>query len=145
MANKDLIKNNEFLNKKQKALGLLLCVAQEVNSSMDKAVKPIGLSPLQVNILHVLDYAPEKGLTVNQIKQSMVEESPNVSRALNKLMEKKLITKKRSKQDQRIVHIKITEDGRNLHQIADEHLLKAMHISLSDEDADKLYEIMSKI
>ncbi|MCT4586673.1 MAG: winged helix DNA-binding protein [Carboxylicivirga sp.] len=144
MANKDLIKNNEHLNKKQKALGLLLCIAQEVNSSMDKAVRPIKLSPLQVNILHILDYAPKEGLTVNQIKQSMVEDSPNISRALNKLMEKKLVLKRRDKQDQRIVHITITDKGRDLHHEADALLLKAMNVSLTDEDADRLYEVLSK-
>ncbi|MCT4646271.1 MAG: MarR family transcriptional regulator [Carboxylicivirga sp.] len=97
-----------------------------------------------MNILHILDYAPKEGLTVNQIKQSMVEDSPNISRALNKLMEKKLVLKRRDKQDQRIVHITITDKGRALHHEADALLLKAMNVSLTDEDADRLYEVLSK-
>lgn len=128
-----------------KALGLLMCTAQEYNARMNRAIKDLGVSQLQVNILHVLSEAPAEGLTVNHIKKFMIDESPNLSRALNKLMANKLIIKNRSEVDQRVVHIQITDEGRKLHEDADLLLLPELNIDLPKEDIDKLYEILLKL
>jgi DNA-binding MarR family transcriptional regulator len=145
MANKDLIINNPQLPKKFKALGLLMCTAQEINVKMDRALKPFGISQSQLQILHILSEVPNGILTVNQIKKFMIDESPNLSRALNKLMASKLIIKNRSEEDQRVVYIQITEKGIKLHKEADELLIPAFNLDLPKEDIDKLYEILLKL
>lgn len=145
MANKDLVINNELLSSEQKALGLLMCVAQEYQAKLIKSIAHLGISPLQSNILHVLDYGPDDGLTVKQIKALQIEESPNISRALNKLMEKGLIQKNRSLKDQRIVHIQITEAGKKLHKEADSFSVPAFKLDLSEEDIEQLYTILKKL
>ena len=47
-------------------------------------------------------------------------DSPNVSRILNKMVEKGLVHKERQSDDQRIVYVSLTEKGRQLHHQADE-------------------------
>ena len=101
---------------------------------------------LQLNILHALSFAPEGQLTVNQIKNLMFDESPNVSRSLNKLVDAGYVVKQRSEEDQRIVHIHITDAGRQTHLDADEALLSVnSDINLSNREAGQLYQLLAKL
>ncbi|QZT38758.1 MarR family transcriptional regulator [Halosquirtibacter xylanolyticus] len=145
MANKELVINNPTMNLEQKTIRLLGCVAQEFQAKYIKALAPLGLSPLQTNILHVLDYGPKEGLTVNQIKKLQIEESPNISRALNKLMDKGFIIKNRNSPDQRVVQIQITEDGRVLHEKADELTASLLQLDLSENEMETLYGILRRL
>ncbi|KAA8681266.1 MarR family winged helix-turn-helix transcriptional regulator [Vibrio gigantis] len=143
MANKQAIINSD-LDVSQKVIGLIACIGQEMKSEMTRKLKPTGLSLIQLEILHVLSKAPEKYLTVNQIKKLMTDESPNVSRALNKLMDAALIEKRRDSQDQRVVYIHITEVGEQAHIDADQQLL-SVSLDFSPGDAEKLYELLKKL
>lgn len=145
MANKDLVLNNEHATLEQKTIGLISCVAQEIQAKYIKALLPWGVSPIQLNILHVLDYGPKEGLTVSQIKKLQVEESPNISRALNKLMDKGYIIKNRNKIDQRVVHIQITNQGRKIHKECDEASVSLIKLNISDENIETLFEILKKL
>lgn len=143
MANKKLIVESD-LPVEFKALGLLMCIAQQKYAELTRQLNPMNLSLLQLNILHGLSMAPEGSLTVNQIKSLQVDESPNISRALNKLMERGLIVKKRSQEDQRVVRITITEAGLHAHKDGDALLIGAT-LGLSKEDTKKLYGLLAKI
>lgn len=143
MGNKDLIIHSN-LTLKQKVAALLVCTAQEQTAKMIRTIKHLGISLLQVQILHALSCAEQGCLTVNQIKDLMVDESPNVSRSLNKLMENGYITKRRTLEDQRVVLITISDAGRQAHIDADKELVK-VSLDLSENDHKTLYAILSKI
>ena len=125
-------------------MGLLACVAQEQKAEMTRLLKPTDLSMVQLMLLHSLSHSPDKTLTVNQLKQTMVDESPNVSRALNKLSDKGYITKTRSTEDQRTVYISITDAGEQAHIEGDSHLM-TMSLDLPKEELEQLYKILSKL
>jgi len=118
MANKKLIIDSD-INLDSKTILLLLCTAQELNADITRTLKQFNLSFIQLQILHALAESDSGELTVNQIKSAMVDESPNVSRALNKLMKSKFIRKVRNMVDQRVVYVKITEEGKKVHLNAD--------------------------
>ena len=143
LANKELIIKADF-PVEQKVLGLIMCIAQEKQAEIARLLKPLDLSFLQLNLLHTLDYAPLPELTVNQLKSALVEDSPNVSRALNKLVEKGLITKRRCQQDQRTVYISITESGRKMHKEGDEQLM-GTELSFENSDAEQLYQLLKNL
>jgi len=143
MANKDLIVNSG-MTKEQKVIGLLVCTGQELKVELERRITPQGLSLLQLNILDVLDHAPEQQLTVNELKTMMIDESPNVSRTLNKLVDAGLVVKERSTSDQRIVYVSITRAGIEKHQMADEEVL-SVSLGLSEKEQDKLYDLLLKL
>ena len=145
MANKELVINNPDATLEQKALGLLMCTAQDFNAAIARILAPLGVSYLQVHILHVLSKVPTKELTVNQIKKFMIDDSSNLSRVLNKLMDKKLIVKTRSDVDQRVVYIRINDAGEKMHNDADNLLLKSSKLNLTEDEIQKLYDILVKI
>lgn len=146
MANKDLIINSDT-NLEEKIIALLICTGQELSVKLNQNIKPMNLSLTQLNILHVLSKTPNGQLTVNEIKKFMVDESPNVSRSLNKLMENGYIKKQRSEQDQRVVYINITDKGRQIHEDADREVVKtSFNLSnLSHDEKEKLFNLLSKL
>ena len=99
---------------------------------------------VQLMLLHSLSHSPDKTLTVNQLKQTMVDESPNVSRALNKLSDKGYIIKNRCKEDQRTVFISITTEGEKAHTDGD-NCLMGMSLNLEQQELEQLYKILLKI
>ena len=143
MANKDLILKSE-IDDSTKAVLVLLCTAQEITSHINRNLGAVGLSQEQLQVLHVLDESPESFLTVNQIKSLFVTDNPNISRMLNKLVEKGLIVKNRDQKDQRIVYVRITEEGRKMHLKADKIFIEAMP-GLTEKDAQNLLKIIKKL
>ena len=143
MANKQAVINSD-LDVIQKVMALIACLGQELKTEMTRKLKPTGLSLIQLSILHALSKSPEKQLTVNQIKHLMLDESPNVSRALNKLMDSGFIEKRRDTKDQRVVYIHITPDGESMHTNADKELL-SVKFDINEQDAQKLYELLIKL
>ncbi|EGJ32850.1 MarR family [Moorena producens 3L] len=144
MANKALITESPDLTTEQKVMALLSCLAQEQKARMDRLLREERLSVLQLQILHVLSKAPEGRLTVNQLRSFLVDDSPNVSRTLNKLVEMRLVTKERSAEDQRTVFVTITKDGEAAHVSADERLLE-MSTGLSERELEQLYRLLKKL
>lgn len=143
MANKQLILQSN-IPVEQKVMGLLMCTAQEKSAEVARLLKPLGLSFTQLSLLHALDWSSDKTLTVGQLKQTMVDDSPNVSRALNKLVEKEFIVKRRCDQDQRTVFISITPEGEAAHAEGDK-LLMSSKLPLSQQDMEQLLNILSKL
>jgi DNA-binding MarR family transcriptional regulator len=60
-------------------------------------------------------------------------------------MEKGYIIKERSLEDQRIVNIIITDEGRNIHRLSDEALLPILTLDLQKDDLQKFYDILLKM
>ena len=143
MANKELITESD-LSTEHKVLALLACIAQEQKVEMSRLIKHTELSLLQLQLLHTLSTVPTGCLTVNQLKQAMIDDSSNVSRALNKLMDKGYIVKERSLEDQRTVFITITPAGHQAHEDADKELL-TMSLGLSDGELEQLYGLLLKL
>ena len=83
-------------------------------------------------------------MTVNQLREVLIDDSPNVSRILNKMVDKGLVQKERQADDQRVVHISLTEKGRRLHQQADEKII-GHNVRLSPKECQMLIELLMKI
>lgn len=124
---------------------LTICTAQELQNKVQGLLKKYDISFTQLTILHILDELADEEMTVNQIRQYMVDDSPNVSRSLNKLASKGLVAKNRSTEDQRVVYISITEDGKKFHIECDQRLFRKNLLDLPDEESQKMVEMLMKI
>lgn len=142
MADKQKI-NMLPISAQDKAALLILCTAQEVRNRSSAVIKEYGISLAQLAILDILDKLPAKKATVNNIRELMVEDSPNVSRALNKLVAKDLVTKERSTDDQRVVFIRINQAGSDLHRKCDQKIAGNM-INLPENESCLLAELLMK-
>jgi DNA-binding MarR family transcriptional regulator len=92
-----------FLNVQRTADALMQGVAA--------ALKPVGLSPTQYNVLRILRGAGTAGLACRQIGERMVTRDPDITRLLDRLEARKLVTRSREKKDRRVLTARITPAG----------------------------------
>jgi DNA-binding MarR family transcriptional regulator len=143
LANKESIVKSDFPIE-SKVLALIACIGQEKKMEMTNRIKHTGLSLTQLQLLHILSESPKEGLTINQLKNLMVDESPNVSRAVSKLVDGGYAIKQRNELDQRIVHVQITESGELVHIECDKHLM-GIPLGLTESETEELYRLLSKM
>ena len=107
-------------------------------------LKPFNISEQQYNILRILRGA-DKEIMVNQVKERMIQKSPNSTRLMDKLNEKKLIVRSRCENDRRVVFVKISNKGLKLLDHIDMSEFDAYMNRLSEDEARKLSELLDKI
>ena len=143
MANKQKVYKANF-SLRDKAAVLVGCTAQEIANFVERALKEFDISREQLSVIHYLDTAEVDKLTVNELRETLIDDSPNVSRILNKMVEKGLVQKERQTDDQRVVYVSLTEKGRKLHKQADEKIT-GHNVRLSLKECQTLIELLMKI
>ncbi len=109
-------------------------------------VGQFDLSMPQFNILRILRGAKE-AISVQTIKDRMIEKSPNTTRLLDKLLEKQLITREQSMCDRRCYFITITQKGLAILAEIDEDIDGSSLIPgvLTQEEAATLNQLLDKL
>lgn len=141
------IKSN-FKTPQQKAFVNLRYTSNWILKKQNTFMSKYELTMPQFNILRILRGAGNGiYLSVNTIKSRMVEISPNTTRLMDKLLDKKLIERERSTNDKRIVNVSITKLGMNLLAEIDNHFDEELVMSniLSNEEAELLSDILDKL
>ena len=119
----DEIKQPTFLNEGQKAIINLTFTAGWLSARQATAFRPYGLTLPQFNVLRILRGQHPKPATVALLIERMLDKTSNASRIVDKLEEKKLVTRTVCPANRRAVDIRITETGlRLLRQIDDDGL-----------------------
>ena len=145
MANKQLIIDAKYSNE-FKVLGLIQCISHEIEANQARLLKPFGISSTQLSIVHTLDLHSADYMTVNEIKDQMVDDSPNVSRSLKQLEDKQFIEKTRDIDDKRQVLISINKEGLALLKEIDKNLSDQKKMErLSVQELESLHRILDKI
>jgi DNA-binding MarR family transcriptional regulator len=75
-----------------------------------KVLKTEDLSPTQYNVLRILRGAPE-GLPCGEIADRMITRDPDITRLLDRLEKRALISRCRETKDRRMVMVRITAEG----------------------------------
>jgi len=133
-----------FSSAQQRALTNIIFTSNWVLNRIASALKPTNLSLQQFNVLSILYGQPNYTATVTLITDRLIDRMPNTSRLLNKLMDKGLIEKERNSSDQRVVYIKLTQDGIVQKKKA-RAIIDSILVSLSDEEADLLNDMLEKV
>jgi DNA-binding MarR family transcriptional regulator len=143
VANKQKVYDSDF-PLRDKAAVLIGCTAQEIDNFIERTLKKFGISRAQLSVLHFLDTEPVDKMTVSQLREVLIDDSPNVSRILNKMVDKGLVRKERQLDDQRVVYISLTEKGQQLHHQADQKIT-GHNVKLSSKECQVLIELLMKI
>ena len=135
---------HHFISAQQRAATNVIFTSNWILNKISVSLKPTGLSLQQFNVLSVLHGQDNQTATVNLIKDRLIDRMPNVSRLLNKLLEKGLIEKERNWSDQRVVYVKLTPKGLAL-KVKARLIIDNGGIGLSDKEADTLNDLLEKI
>lgn len=94
----------------EKALVNLIYTRGWVDSELKSYFKSIGVTGKQYNILRILKGA-EKPVSTSFIRERLLDKLSDVSRIIERMENKKLVTKSTCKNDRRLVDLSITKDG----------------------------------
>ena len=100
----------KFKSENHKMMVNLRYTSNVILQNQNHFVGEFDLTMPQFNILRILRGANEP-IAVQTIKDRMIEKSPNLSRLLDKLLDKDLISRTQSQSDRRSFYIKITSKG----------------------------------
>ncbi|HEY0978127.1 MAG TPA: MarR family transcriptional regulator [Flavobacteriales bacterium] len=138
----------QFKDERQKALLNLIFTANWFRHLDTTRLLPYGLSPQQYNILRILKGALPGRMSMNEVKDRMLDRSPNATRLADKLISKGLVDRTRCEQDRRVVYMSIARSGLDLLgriEQATEGLMQELSMKLTEEEAHSLNIALDKL
>ena len=136
-----------FPSAAQEATVALLRTADIVNRLIDSLIAGHGITGQQYNVLRILRGAGEKGLPTLEIAERMIEQTPGITRLVDRLEAKKLVHRERCASDRRQIFCRITAAGLALLAKLDEPVRaladEALH-KLSKKDIAQLIELLDR-
>lgn len=92
----------------------ILKAADALSTKAEQLMKANGLTGAQYNVLRILRGAGPEGLPCNAISERMISHDPDMTRMLDRMESRSLITRERQKEDRRVVKARITDEGLKL-------------------------------
>ncbi len=89
----------------------VLRTADALVRDVDQLLKPAELSSTQYNVLRILRGAAPAGLACREIGERMLTRDPDITRLLDRLEVRGLISRARQRTDRRVVKTRITSKG----------------------------------
>src|SRR5262249_4558096 len=90
---------------------LIMRAADYIGQQTEEILKPQGLTGTQYNVLRILRGAGPEGLPCKSVGCRMISHDPDMTRLLDRMEKRGLITRERQKDDRRVVKARITPTG----------------------------------
>jgi DNA-binding MarR family transcriptional regulator len=94
--------------------GLFVAIVKTADSLSQEAeqlIKAHHLTGAQYNVLRILRGAETEGLLCRGISERMISRDPDITRLLDRMEKRRLITRERQKDDRRVIKTRITAEG----------------------------------
>lgn len=144
----DEIKQKEFKSPFHKLVLNITYSHFYLNESSQKMFKQYKITSQQYNVLRILRGAHPKGKCVGDVKQVMLDKNPDLTRLVDRLVQKGFVKRTHSKTDRRQVEVSITNAGLELLKTMDaveEDLLGKTQINLTEEETVQLNDLLDKL
>ena len=103
-----------FASREEEAFLALMRTADAIQTKIEAKLKEFGLTATQYNALRILRGAGREGLPCSEVGERMITHDPDITRLLDRLQKRGLVTRSRDKGDRRVVYGKITAAGMKL-------------------------------
>jgi DNA-binding MarR family transcriptional regulator len=133
----DEIQQKQFQSEQEKVLVNIIFTYNYFQQKFDELLKPFGITPQQYNILRILKGQYPNSITLNNIKSRMLDKNSDVSRIVERMRKKNLLTRKINPSNRREVSISITSQGIELLKKINP-FLKKYHNSIAHMPDDEL-------
>ena len=111
---KELQQTKPFRHTEEEVFLNIQRTADAMMQEMLDVLRPFALSVTQYNVLRILRGAGTAGVTCKDIAGRMITRDPDITRLLDRLERRNLLTRNRAKEDRRFVSIRITDEGLTL-------------------------------
>lgn len=142
----DEIKQTKFTSMRQKAMLNLIFTVNWIQNKQQDFFKTFGITSQQYNILRILRGQRPAAISATEIKSRMLDKNSDVSRLLDRLIQKSLIEKKTCPSDKRATDVSIADQGMELLKSIDTEQKKMDDFTsaLTEEEAALLSDLLDK-
>lgn len=127
----------------QEAMVALLRSADDLRRYLAERVATEDLTLQQYNVLRILRGAGEQGLPTLEIGERMVERQPGVTRLVDRLIGKALVSRQRGTRDRRQVLCRITPQGLDVLARLDDTIGRADTDLMAMMSEDRVAELVA--
>ena len=120
----ELKQGKPFVHAEEELFLSLVRTADILGRKVSDFLKEQSLSMAQYNVLRILRGAGPEGLPCGEISTRMVTRDPDVTRLLDRLEQRKLVSRARDPGDRRVVSTRVTAEGLTLLQSLDQDMSK---------------------
>lgn len=118
---RELKQKSAFASGEQEVLLGILIASARIIEPWERFLKTqAGLSNEQYNVLRILRGSDPTRLACSEISQRMIARDPDVTRLVDRLSQRGLVSRTRGKQDRRVVEVGITDKGREVLKALDQ-------------------------
>lgn len=120
-----------FKSKRQEALVAILRTADLVRRFLESSLHQHDITAQQFNVLRILRGAGPEGIPTLTITRRMIEQTPGITRLLDRLEEQGLAQRRRCTEDRRRIYCVITDNGKRLLEELDPVAEQADEVAMS--------------
>lgn len=138
---RELRQSKPFPSNREEAFVGLLRTADVLRWRLSEVLEPEGISLAQFNVLRILRGARETGLPTLEIGARLIEQSPGITRMIDRLESAGLVRRERPSKDRRQVICHIEKRGLEVLARLDARVPEASEVlfsGLSSADIDRL-------
>jgi DNA-binding MarR family transcriptional regulator len=106
-------------------------------------LKQYGLSPTQYNVLRILRGAGKDGASCKDISSKLIARDPDVTRLMDRLEKRGVVTRDRATEDRRVVTHVLTAEGQALVNELDEPVQKIHRTVMRGVKRENLETLLS--
>ena len=140
------VKSSKFENIYQQALINVYFTYHWSNQNVKEALSPYDITQQQFNVLRILRGQYPQPCTINLVKSRILDKLSDVSRIVDRLVQKKYVHKNINNDDKRALDIIISSKGLKLLNTLDSEVDFSSFIrpNLSEEEAMQLNVLLDK-
>ena len=141
------IKQSQFRNDRQRALINIIYTHNYLINQLNTVFKKYKITRQQYNVLRIIRGAHPAPVTINDIKERMLDKMSDASRIVDRLKAKGLIQRTQSPHDRRSVEVRITKEGLRFLDVTDPEVEKfdLLFSNLEGEEVETLNLLLDKI
>ena len=139
---RQLKQHSAFTSGEQEVLlGLLIAAARSMEPWEKFLKATAALTNNQYNVLRILRGSHPTRLACSEIADRMIARDPDVTRLVDRLSRRGLVSRVRGRQDRRVVEVGITDKGREVLRSLDPHINRMPQAMLGHLGAAKLKQL----
>ncbi|MFC2175598.1 MarR family winged helix-turn-helix transcriptional regulator [Bacteroidota bacterium] len=145
---KDAIKQKSFESSMQKAVINLEYTSNWFRDSQNQSFKPYGILPQHFNVLKILKGKHPALVSPSYIKEVMLDKSPDLTRLVDKLVQKGWASRQQCEQNRRMVEIGLTAKGIKILETISQQVKDTsvnLENRLTDKEANQLSNLLDKL
>lgn len=141
------IQQKRFESEHQRAIINIMYTNNWLVNQMKPMLKPFGITHQQYNVLRILNGKYPQACSSTAIKKVMLDKTPDLTRLIDRLLQKELVSRKVCPANRRKLDISITAKGRELLSHIRPELQKYFDqfLRITSDEASELSRILDKL